>query len=61
VEAVKAFEAEMHKQGVPHEVHVYADTAHAFFNDTHPQIYQAAAAQDAWQETLAWFRKYLTD
>jgi carboxymethylenebutenolidase len=61
VEAVMAFEAEMQKQGVPHDVHVYLGTSHAFFNDTRPQIYQAEAAQDAWQKALAWFRKYLVD
>ena len=61
VEVVRAFEAEMKKQQVPHEVHIYPDTSHAFFNDTRPQIYQAAAAQDAWQKTLAWFRKYLIE
>ncbi len=59
VEAVHAFEEEMKKQGVPHAVHLYPDTQHAFFNDSRPHIYQAAAAQDAWQKTLAWFRKYL--
>jgi carboxymethylenebutenolidase len=58
-EAVRAFDAEMDKQHTPHEVHIYAGASHAFFNDTRPQIYQAAAAQDAWQKTLAWFRKYL--
>lgn len=61
VEAVKSFEAEMLKQQVPHEVHVYPGTSHAFFNDTRPQIYQAAAAQDAWERTLVWFRKYLAE
>jgi carboxymethylenebutenolidase len=59
VEAVHAFDAEMQQQNVLHEIHVYPGTSHAFFNDTRPQIYQAAAAQDAWQKTLAWFRKYL--
>jgi carboxymethylenebutenolidase len=44
---------------VPHEVHLYPDTQHAFFNDARPQIYNAAAAQDAWQKSLAWFRRYL--
>ena len=61
VEAVQAFAAEMKKQRVPHEVHIYPGTSHAFFNDTRPQIYQAAAAQAAWQKTLAWFRKYLVE
>ena len=61
VEAVHAFAAEMQKQRVPHEVHIYPGASHAFFNDTRPQIYQAAAAQDTWQKTLAWFRKYLVE
>ncbi len=59
VEAVHAFAAEMDKQQVPHEVHIYPGASHAFFNDTRPQIYHAEAAQDAWQKTLVWFRKYL--
>jgi carboxymethylenebutenolidase len=59
VEAVRVFEEEMNKQGVPHEVHIYPGTQHAFFNDTRPHIYNAAAAQDAWRKTLAWFRKNL--
>jgi carboxymethylenebutenolidase len=59
VEAVHAFAAEMDKQRVPHEVHIYPGASHAFFNDTRPQIYHAEASQDAWQKTLAWFRKYL--
>jgi carboxymethylenebutenolidase len=61
VEAVRAFEAEMQKQNVPHEVHVYTGASHAFFNDTRLQVYQAAAAQDAWQRTLAWFKRYLVN
>ena len=59
VEAVRAFEENLEKQGVPHAVHLYAGTQHAFFNETRPQIYNAAAAQDAWSKTLAWFRQYL--
>ncbi len=59
VEAVRAFEAQLEQQHVPHAVHIYPGTSHAFFNDTRPQIYDATAAQDAWQKTLAWFRRYL--
>jgi carboxymethylenebutenolidase len=59
VEAVHAFEEELQKQHVPHEVHVYPGVQHAFFNDTRPVIYNAAAAQDAWQKTMTWFRRYL--
>lgn len=32
---------------------------HAFFNDTRRQVYDAAAAADAWQRVLAHFRKHL--
>ncbi len=59
VAAVRAFEDELEKHNVPHEVHLYPETQHAFFNDTRPLIYNAAAAQDAWQKTLAWFRTHL--
>jgi carboxymethylenebutenolidase len=61
VEAVRAFEAQLEQQHVPHEVHIYPGTSHAFFNDTRPAIYAATEAQDAWQKTLAWFRQYLVD
>lgn len=44
---------------IPHEVHTYPNAKHAFFNDTRPEAYNPDAAQDAWQKTLAWFRRYL--
>lgn len=46
--------------GKPHELVVYPGAPHAFFNDSRPHIYQQAAAQDAWQRTLTWFRRYLS-
>lgn len=47
------------RSGVPHEIVVYAHADHAFFNETRPEVYDAAAADDAWQRTLALFRKQL--
>jgi carboxymethylenebutenolidase len=38
---------------------VYPGAHHAFFNDTRPEVYDAAAAEDAWNRTLAWFSRYL--
>ena len=58
-DAVRAFEAELKKHGVTHEIHIYPGVEHAFFNDTRPHIYNRAAAEDAWQKTLAWFSKCL--
>ena len=43
---------------VTHDIVIYANANHAFFNDTGPR-YNATAAQQAWQRTLAWFERYL--
>jgi carboxymethylenebutenolidase len=45
--------------GKRHEFHTYPDAAHAFFNDQRPEVYDAAAAADAWARTLAFFRREL--
>jgi len=45
--------------GKPHEVVVYPEAPHAFFNDTRPHIYNKPAAEDAWKRALDWFTKYL--
>jgi carboxymethylenebutenolidase len=46
------------KYDLPVEVVSY-DADHAFFNDTRPQVYDAAAAADAWKRVLEHFRKHL--
>ena len=43
----------------PGEIKTYPDCPHAFFNDTRPDVYKQAEAQDAWSRTLAFFRKHL--
>lgn len=44
--------------GKSFEYHVYPGAPHAFFNDEAPS-YRREAAQDAWQRTLAFFRRHL--
>jgi len=51
-------EAALKKSGAPYEIKVYPGVDHAFHNDTGPR-YNAAQAQAAWGDTIAWFRKYL--
>jgi len=46
------------KYNLPVEVVSY-DADHAFFNDTRPAVYDAAAAKDAWQRVLEFFGKHL--
>ncbi|MBC7938244.1 MAG: dienelactone hydrolase family protein [Chitinophagaceae bacterium] len=53
-----AYEAALKAAGIPHEAHLYPGTQHGFHNDTTPR-YDAAAAQQAWQRTLAFFERHL--
>ncbi len=48
-----------HEYSVNGEVRVYADADHAFFNDTRPEVYNAAAAHDAWTRALGLFSRTL--
>lgn len=59
-EMIDANQRKLEAAGKPHRTLVYPDAPHAFFNDTRPHIYNAQAAGLAWEETLAWFRQYLT-
>ena len=43
---------------VPHDIRIYDEAGHAFFDDTRPR-YVASAATDAWKRTIAFFAKYL--
>jgi carboxymethylenebutenolidase len=42
----------------PYEIHIYQNANHAFHNDTGPN-YNATAACDAWQKTIAFFNRHL--
>ncbi len=47
------------KHGVQGEVRVYPEAGHAFFNDTRPEFYDPAAAQDAWMRAVGLFSRIL--
>ncbi len=59
-EAVQELETKLKALGKSVEMHVYPDTKHAFFNDDRPEVYDAAAAEDAWRRTTEFFRERLT-
>jgi carboxymethylenebutenolidase len=50
--------AALEARGLPYEVQIYPGAGHAFFNDT-GQNYNAEAAADAFDRTVAWFEEYL--
>ena len=58
-EAVEELEATLRAKGKNATFHVYPGTHHAFFNDTRPEVYDAAVAKTAWDRTLALFRANL--
>jgi carboxymethylenebutenolidase len=58
-EAVRAMQVELNTLNIPNTMVTYPNTDHAFFNDTRPEVYNPAAAADAWQKTLAFLRENL--
>ena len=59
VDAWPEYEAAMKAAGVRHEGFIYPGAVHGFNNDATPQRYNKAAADQAWQRTVAWFNKYV--
>ena len=55
----KAFADRQRQAGRPCEVIVYEGAGHAFNNDDRPEVFNQAAANDAWRRTLALFGTYL--
>lgn len=54
-----AYEAALTKNGKTFDAHIYEGANHGFHNDTTPR-FDEAAAQLAWDRTLAHFAKHLT-
>lgn len=48
----------MQRANVVHEIVIYPNANHAFFNDTGAR-YNAAAAKGAWGRTLGWLERLL--
>ena len=55
---IPAIEQAMQANNKVYEKLIYPDADHAFHNDTGSR-YNAEAAKDAWNQSLAWFEKYL--
>jgi carboxymethylenebutenolidase len=58
-EAYPAQEAELKKNKIRYEGHVYPNSVHGFFNDATPERYNKAAAEQAWTRTIEWFNQYV--
>ena len=58
VEAYPAQEAELKKNNIRYEGHIYPNSVHGFFNDATPERYNKVTAQQAWTRTIEWFNQY---
>jgi len=56
---VHDLEAKLKEHGKQAEMHIYPSVDHGFFNDTRTDVYNAAAAADAWQRVLKLFGERL--
>ncbi len=58
-EASQALQAKLRELGKDATLHVHPGTHHAFFNDSRPEVYDAAAAAESWDRTIGLFRSSL--
>jgi carboxymethylenebutenolidase len=56
--AYPAQEAELKKNNIRYEGHVYPNSVHGFFNDATPERYNETTAKQAWTRTIEWFNQY---
>jgi carboxymethylenebutenolidase len=56
--AYPAQAAELKKNNITFEGHVYPNAVHGFFNDATPERYNRVAATQAWARTIEWFNQY---
>jgi carboxymethylenebutenolidase len=58
-QTAREVEAAIKKAGKSVAIHIYPGVDHAFFNDERADVYNRAAAEDAWKRTLAHFQTHL--
>ncbi len=51
-------ESELTKHNIPHDIKIYPDTKHSFFNSPR-DVQEEAAGDDAWNRILSFFREHI--
>ena len=59
VEKMNRLDAALKQYGKEGEVRIYKGADHAFFNDTRPEVYSRADAEDAWKRVIEFFNERL--
>jgi carboxymethylenebutenolidase len=52
VKAYPAYEAELKKNNIPYQGHIWPNSVHGFFNDATPERYNKETAAQAWTRTI---------
>jgi len=56
--AGRKLDAALDRYNIPHDIKIYPNTRHSFFNDE-GRSYDAAASQDAWRRAMAFFKEHI--
>jgi carboxymethylenebutenolidase len=59
IEKMNRLDTALKQYGKEGEVRIYKGADHAFFNDTRPEVYSRADAEDAWKRVIEFFNKHL--
>jgi carboxymethylenebutenolidase len=59
IDKMNRLDAALKQYGKEGEVRIYEGADHAFFNDTRPDVYSRADAEDAWKRVTDFFNKHL--
>ena len=54
----KKLDVELDRYNIPHDIKIYADSKHSFFNDK-GRAYNAAASEDAWERIQTFFQEHV--
>jgi carboxymethylenebutenolidase len=60
VASVRDLERKLVGLGKKYEFYIYPGVDHAFFNEERPEVYNQAAAEDAWNRTVDFYRRHLS-
>ena len=58
-DSVRQLEQQLKDAGKQVDFTIYPNCQHGFFNDTRPEQYNADAARQTWEKTVAFFRQHL--
>lgn len=58
---VHALEDKLKHFGKNYDIQIYPETGHAFFNDSRPEAYHEASAENAWKRTVQFFTQCLSE